>query len=404
MNNIEDKTEKFCTGCGACVAICPVSAIEYKINDLGFYEPSINKNKCINCGKCKKVCAKFIKEIGKKIENGTAFAAQSKDKETIKSCTSGGIAYEIAKYGIKNGYKIFGTIYDYEKNIAKAIITDKEDDIKLFKGSKYIQSNTKDAIQQLISICKNDSKSKFIIFGMPCQIFGIDKLIKENKLKNEFIKVDLFCHGVPSYLIWENYLKWLNDKKGIKKIDKVDFRSKKIGWHEFCIEIIGENKNYTGIAEKDRFYKCFFDNVVLNKSCFNCEARAKVSEADIRLGDFWGKRYLERQDGISLILTLTDKGNRLIKELKYDNINIMQEIKFEEWSQYQSIKPYQYMELQEFAINKLKQRDNIIIMIKKYRKLMSKKYQIKVFLKELTGILPGKIRAKIRKKKHELTR
>ena len=405
MNNIENKTEKYCTGCGACVAICPLNAIKYKVNHLGFYEAFVDKNKCINCGKCKKVCTKFTeKKSGNKIENGKVFAAQSKNKEIVKSCTSGGIAYEMAKYGIENGYKIFGTIYDYKKNIAKAIIAENETDIELLKGSKYIQSNTKEAIEQLLSICKNDSKAKFIIFGMPCQITGISKVIKEKNFKNEFIKVDLFCHGIPSYLIWQNYLKWLKEKKGIDKIKRIDFRSKKIGWHEYCIEVIGEKKKYIGIAEKDRFYKCFFDSIILNKACFNCNARANLSEADVRLGDFWGKRYLDRQDGVSLILTLTNKGNQFIKQLEEQKINIIEKTNFEECSRYQSMHPYKYADLQEFAINKLKQSDDIKIMIKEYRKLMSKKYRIKVLFKELTGILPGNIRAKIRKKVHKLTK
>lgn len=246
MNNIEDNSEKFCTGCSACVAVCPVNAIEYKLNENGFYQAFVNKEKCINCGKCKKVCLKFenkLEEI-KKLEEGILYSAQSKDENIVKSCTSGGIAYEISKYGIENGYKILGTIYDYEKNIARAIIAENIEEIELLKGSKYLQSNTEEAIKLLKERCLNNPKEKFIVFGTPCQIAGISKMIEVENIKNEIIKVDLFCHGVPSYLVWKKYLEELKEEYKIKKINKCIFRSKHYGWHQFCLEIEDGNKKY----------------------------------------------------------------------------------------------------------------------------------------------------------------
>lgn len=41
-----------CTGCGACVNICPVGAISIK-NDKAI----IDQSKCIKCGKCLDVCS-----------------------------------------------------------------------------------------------------------------------------------------------------------------------------------------------------------------------------------------------------------------------------------------------------------------------------------------------------------
>ena len=41
-----------CSGCGACVSVCPYEAIE--IGEDG--KATINKEKCHGCGKCKEVC------------------------------------------------------------------------------------------------------------------------------------------------------------------------------------------------------------------------------------------------------------------------------------------------------------------------------------------------------------
>ena len=56
-NEIELFTNKeVCFGCMACVAVCPQDAIEVIRDEQGFDYPQINREKCINCGLCKKAC------------------------------------------------------------------------------------------------------------------------------------------------------------------------------------------------------------------------------------------------------------------------------------------------------------------------------------------------------------
>lgn len=45
-----------CTGCMACMNICPRKAINIYEDNEGFKFPKINQDLCINCGLCKKVC------------------------------------------------------------------------------------------------------------------------------------------------------------------------------------------------------------------------------------------------------------------------------------------------------------------------------------------------------------
>ena len=55
MNNISDgRGVSTCTGCGACVTVCPKDSIDYGENKFGFLEASVDYKKCIDCGKCKK--------------------------------------------------------------------------------------------------------------------------------------------------------------------------------------------------------------------------------------------------------------------------------------------------------------------------------------------------------------
>lgn len=401
QNNINDKTNKFCSGCSACYSVCPKNAIEIKLDEDGFYKAFIDNEKCINCGKCKKVCVRF-KENEKyepaELEKGKLYSAQSKNIDVINTCTSGGIAYEIAKYGIENGYKIAGVIYNYKENNAETIITDKLEELEKIKGSKYIQANPTKAFYEIINVCKKSKEAKYIVFGTPCQIAGLRKAVNECNLQNDIIMVDLFCHGVPTYLAWNQYIKWLKEKQKIEIIDKVVFRSKHIGWHDFCMEVQSDRNTYYKCAEGDLFYKAFFDNILLNQSCFDCDVRMNLSYADLRLGDYWGKRYKNRQDGVSAVLSLTNKGKKLIQEIVNNNsIEILEETTVKECMESQSGKIYNNIEIGKRAIKMLKETKNLEKTIKNYRKLMPIKWRIKKGIKESTVILPDRMRAELRR-------
>lgn len=72
MINLFDK----CTGCCVCVLKCPKQCIKMKKSIEGFLYPSVEKDNCINCGICEKVCPVLSKvEIHNKIK---AFAMKNK--------------------------------------------------------------------------------------------------------------------------------------------------------------------------------------------------------------------------------------------------------------------------------------------------------------------------------------
>lgn len=245
-----------CCGCSACALVCPTKAIKMEVNKDGFYVANIDKEKCINCGLCDKICIynKEEAESGVPIANKGLYSAYTKSEEERSECSSGGIANEIAKQFIEKEYAVLGVIYDQDQVIAKHIIVSKNNmkDLEKIKGSKYLQSNNYEAFNEIVT-----SKQKAVIFGTPCQIAGIAKTLELLNIRDKFILIDIFCHGVPSYNLWTRYLEYIGQDYNIGNKPNVIFRDKKKGWHEYHIKIYSDKDVYENERKKMFFIDVF---------------------------------------------------------------------------------------------------------------------------------------------------
>lgn len=304
--------QKKCSGCGGCMVICPKKCISLEKNNQGYFKEKTDYSKCINCGLCKKICP-MREDIATDLNESKLFSAYSNNQNVRLKSSSGGIAYLLAKNGIEHGFKILGCKYDYEANEAKHIILSDLKNLDKIQGSKYLQSDTK-VFKEMIELARKDKNTKFMVFGTPCQISAIRNLVDFYKITKQFLLIDIFCHGVPSYLLWDNYLEWL-ENKGIKKekIDNIVFRDKNYSWHEYFMHITARNKEYISSRKKDPFLKLFSMGALNQRECFTCNYRNK-SSADIRLGDYWGKRYEKSEEGFSMLLINTKDGESLFNE------------------------------------------------------------------------------------------
>lgn len=337
MNITSKETLHSCTSCGGCASVCPTNAITMTLDRQGFYRPILNVEKCVDCSLCTKVCYKYdeieVYDLNEHKEI-QILACQSKDKEVLNTTTSGGVAYLLARTLYKQGYKCVGVIYDTQNDSAKHLCAIDEKDIELFKGSKYIQSMTSPAFKQMLN--EKVKKTKTALFGTPCQIYTIDKILRRINRRENFLLVDIYCHGCPSLKIWQKYMQEVKVLIKKDKIESVNFRSKIKGWGNFYLIVIVVDglRAFISNRKKDEFYQLFFSNLMLNEACKDCALRNTFEYTDIRLGDFWGKCYDWDTKGVSGVTLVTERGKQVFKQIQ--NEVVFKEHTFSDFLPYQS--------------------------------------------------------------------
>ena len=75
-----NKNSSLCCGCSTCEAICSANAIHMELSSEGFYYPSVDEDRCVNCGTCLKVCC-FGRQANKECLYGNTNGTVSEKKE-----------------------------------------------------------------------------------------------------------------------------------------------------------------------------------------------------------------------------------------------------------------------------------------------------------------------------------
>lgn len=316
------KTGKDCCGCTACYAICPKNAISMESDTLGFKYPKVDREKCVECKLCEKVCA-FSKDY-KTLETPglpEPVGARLKDHRQLMLSRSGGAFVGISDWVLNKGGSVYGAGFDKDFRIIhkRAISKEQRDE---FRGSKYVQSDLADTLKSI----KQDLKDgKWVLFsGTPCQTSGVNSFIPE-ALREKLVLVDIVCHGVPSPAIWQDFVKW-SEKKAGAKLTGVKFRDKdRFGWKAHKETLSFSNGKSTS---SNSFTYIFYRHIMLRKSCEICHFANLRRPSDLTLADFWGSDktdpdFNSDDRGASLLFLNTPKGQQIWNEIKdnYDTIS-----------------------------------------------------------------------------------
>ena len=306
MNNIS--VFDTCYGCGVCSVACAHKAINISLDQDGFIKPVVNNMLCTECGVCLKVCAFYNKLMVDDPREVYGYAGYSKDDTVRKACSSGGVGYELARHAIENEFTVCAVRYDVEQCCAVHYFATSAAELNSSRGSKYIQSHTVDAFSHF------KRGPHYMVIGTPCQIDSLRRYVRMKRMDDKFVLVDFFCHGVPSNLLWQKYLKEFS----ISNPTEIRWRDKQTGWHDSWNMVFKNESTESSsrMSQGDLFYKFYLKNRCLGKPCYDdCKYKMASSAADIRIGDLWGTKYQTDENGISGILTFTKKGDDIIHRL-----------------------------------------------------------------------------------------
>ncbi len=296
---------KNCSGCKACINICPKRAIE--INDsIMFYDAIIDPDKCLDCGACHRICPNNVPVDKKK----PIYWAQGWAEDDIrKYSSSGGVATALIKRFIESGGFVASCLFENGDFIFST--TDDIQCSRRFAGSKYVKSNPGTIYKEIHNLLDDGRRVLFV--GLPCQSAAVQRVCGYSE---NLVTVDLICHGTPSPKL---LMKYLADKKiDWNSVKDIKFRDD---------EYWGVSKNGIRLVPKrvvDSYLLSFLHSVDYTENCYSCRYATIERVSDITLGDAWGQLSDSIPGGVSLILCQSEKGIKLIKSvgLHLENVDI----------------------------------------------------------------------------------
>ena len=306
-----------CCGCTACASACGQAAITMETDNEGFLYPSVDAVKCIHCGLCERVCPIVqYDQLVSKVAEPTVYAAYHVDERVRKASSSGGVFTALCDHIFKLGGCVYGAVYDEQWKVIHVKAETVEEAIR-FRGSKYVQSDVRGIFPQI----KEDLRSgRLVLFsGTPCQCQGLRGYLRKS-YSNLYI-IDIMCHGVPSPLIFAEYIK-LIQKKAASSIRSINMKDKTLGWGRQSPRICFANgKEWFNTLETSLWNYIFFSHYTARPACYSCRFTNYKRPGDVTIGDYWGieELYSDFYDkkGISFLFINSDRGKTLFDSIKW---------------------------------------------------------------------------------------
>ncbi len=316
---IEIKDKKDCCGCWACKNACPKQCIEMVEDNEGFRYPKIDSAACINCGLCEKVCPVIHAETKDEPFEQQGWLVQHKDEKIRQESTSGGAFTAIASWVIRQGGVVFGSGYRKGSFVVVHQYVEREEDLAIFRNSKYVQSEMGDSYRQAKAFL--DAGRLVLFSGTPCQIEGLRGSLRGKIYKNLVLQ-DLVCRGIPSPAILNSYIT-LQQRVIGGEFKKVLFRDKFYGYHysSFSIYNRDKSKDYHKGVDTNAYLRAFFNNLSDRPSCYDCRFKKRFRHCDMTLWDcFPIEQFTSKLDGkgTTRVLVHSERGREVMKAAMAD--------------------------------------------------------------------------------------
>lgn len=308
MNVINDG---LCSACGGCAGICGESAIKMDRNPAGFLYARLDKEKCISCMKCTKVCPSNKENVshvlperwaeGEYLEAYVGFADAAHVREGSQS---GGLVTALLSFMMDEGSIDGAVVTDYDitgQRPKSKYVTTKEA-LAHAAGSYYSQT-------PMVETYLHHKDKKCAVVALGCQSQSI-KLAAENlKIPKPKMVLGLICGGQFSWNMTQDLIR----QGGLRHRKLVRFlaRKKNGEWPGNVYFKDSAGKEYTLPSKKRTRLRHYY----MNYRCIQC-FDYNNAYADIVFGDPWwlvGHWEMEKlKKGYTIALVRTKRGSELM--------------------------------------------------------------------------------------------
>lgn len=308
-----------CTGCALCSNVCSKEAIRMVWSEEGFLVPSVDVDKCVECGACVKNCPAQEENIAKlqytdDVNSVEAYGAWNQNEAVQESSSSGGVFTALAEQVIESGGCVFGVVWR-DKLTAVFSRAETVEQLASMRGAKYTHANADGVYREVRAELL--SGRRVLFSGTPCQVHALRKYLRKDY--ENLLTIDIVCHGIPSHLILEKYIELWEQKAG-KDIRQISFRDKPEGWSKYHV-----TRHYVDGSSSstehhiDVYMKSFLCDRALNKACYSCPYAHIPRQGDITLGDYWGVAHYHPDwplgKGISAVLAGSVRGKTALQDV-----------------------------------------------------------------------------------------
>jgi coenzyme F420 hydrogenase subunit beta len=326
--SIERKTiwkvveNSLCTGCGTCVGICPLDAIEMEIeHKKGIYIPQLDEEECNQCGLCFDVCPghsvdfrKLNQEIfGKEPEDVllgnyiNCYAGHATDYDIRYNSASGGLVTALLIYALEQGMIDGALVTRMKKDNPlepEPFIARTKDEIIEAAKSKYCPVPANIDLREILH-----TEGKYAVVGLPCHIQGVRKAeLINKKLKQRIVlHFGLLCSSNRTFLATEYMLR----KAGInpQEVARFDYRGQ--GNLGQFVATLRNGKRYS--LPFLEYYVKLLRSFFIPTRCTLCSDHS-CELADISFGDIGFPEFQHDSIGISSIISRSEVGDRFLKQ------------------------------------------------------------------------------------------
>lgn len=308
---------QLCFGCGACHTVCTRKAITMKSSSIGRILPEIEADLCNECGLCHSVCP-GIDEAASLMKKGidpfvgairSIYTGNSTNEVIFRNAQSGGLTTETLSF-----------LFDSSLIDATLVVRPDTDDC--LKATAVVVTNKADLIASQKSIYTPIDLLRFLpmlasfksvaVVGIPCHLQGIVKLKQTfpKKYDNVSYLLGLICDRTLS----QGVADLIVDSAHIDSADcaSICYRSKAFyNYKSANIVISKRDKSTYVISPAIRHRAKPYFTPPRCKICYD----KMNTQADLVFGDPWGVDSIDEQNGESLVVVRSDRGESLIEEM-----------------------------------------------------------------------------------------